>query len=801
MKQRIDLCFFKPWFVVLFGLAFLLSCTSFDPAPKPSRNLEIGEEVEIATQSIPSGGGTVLVNAPESEIDGMEIIVPPGSYKASRTFKISTAPITSDKLGANFNPLTPVIQVDNGGGYAETPMEVTIPVTLPEGEFPIGFFYNEISGSLEGLPLLNYFSTSVTVLTRHFMSESEIRSEWDENLKGAPLAMNASANMLVASVNVNDLERKSIIESGFIPGTDDWEFTNLGSYKAPHGHCAGQSMTAMWYYYEKKLNKEPALFHRFDLLNDKLKPSFMWMDNPLGYRFSSVIQNDFNFDGWINSLWMQSYIPELTFKTFAAAMFVTGQPQSVLIRNSQGEGGHAMIVYKVDYNGGKLHIADPNYPNNRDFNTGVESIRTITLENGAFKPYLIGLSAQSNSLSMDEIGFAGKTSYISWGQIGKRYSEVLDSTIGNVAPNTFPAYTIRFLSANSGWMELKDNTVFDNDSIFLWVEDHKTGYSYNIGGKWYFEFDAFNEKGEKIDIDRNLKDDLIILKPGLNKIGIFVHVKYSNNAGGFVDFKWVNIVFSKLKIEPDPILEEPGKRVKLTVRSWGTAPARAKYVWNFGDGTKEQTVNRDSTVQHTFANEGLYDVTVTLYNAQTNEQVGMAKANAYIAKPTDFSKFNAIQFIGDFGVLHPDGYYNAGSFYNFYIRDLNWYRTTFSYEAEQGHPFTSSGSKSEIKIKVSGEVSNDLTKLIRVEFECNRKEYSDWALYNEQDQIVSFANVPVQSTNDKKVTFFMDAGAAMQSMVQSSVSFWRTGEGYLYEQKPISEFWSDVQIIFSEIDF
>ncbi|MBN1925399.1 MAG: hypothetical protein JW798_06165, partial [Prolixibacteraceae bacterium] len=324
--------------VVLCVLVFVLSCTSFDPEPKPSRNLEIGEEVEVASQTIPSGGGTVVVNAPGSEIDGMEIDVPPGSYAASRTFKISTAPITSDKLGANFNPLTPLIQIENGGGYADSVMTVILPITLPEGEFPVGFFYNEISGSLEGLPLLSYTPTSVTVLTRHFMSESAIRSEWDD-LKGEPLSLNTSVNMLIASVKESVLKGKPVISSGFNPGTDDWEFTNLGSYISPEGHCAGQSMAALWYYYEKKRNGEPALFHRFDLLNDKLKPSFMWEDNPLGYRFSSVIQKDFNFDGWINSLWMQSFIPELTFKTFAASILVTGEPQSVLIRNSQGQGG------------------------------------------------------------------------------------------------------------------------------------------------------------------------------------------------------------------------------------------------------------------------------------------------------------------------------------------------------------------------------------------------------------------------------------------------------------------------------
>ncbi|MBN1924481.1 MAG: PKD domain-containing protein [Prolixibacteraceae bacterium] len=619
-------CLLSAVFSILF-----FSCTSFDPEPKPSHNLEIGEEVEVASQSISSGGGTVVVNAPGSEIDGMEIDVPPGSYASSRTFKVTTSEITNHQLGEYFNPITPLIQIENGGGYADSVMTVTLPITLPEGEFPIGFFYNEISGSLEGLPLLNYTPTSVTVLTRHLMSEGAIRSEWDD-LKGEPLSLNTSVNMLIASVKESVLKGKLVISSGFNPGADDWEFTNLGSYLAPDGHCAGQSMAALWYYYEKKRNGESALFHRFDLLNDKLKPSFMWMDNPLGYRFSSVIQNDFNFDGWINSLWMQSFIPELTFKTFAAAMLVTGEPQSVLIRNSQGQGGHAMIVYKVDYNGGILHIADPNYPNNRHFGTSVESIRTITLENGTFKPYLIGLNAQSSSLTMDEIGYAGKTSYIPWGQIGKRYNEVLDSTIGNVAPNTFPGYRILIKSEKNSL--LQNGHVSETDTIRFIVECPTAERFTLVNGMKLISFDMFNEDGALDEKwDQPTFSSLRTLKPGLNKVGFYIYGQKNGlgNQGYFIDFKWFDVYYTELRIEADPENAQPDEEIEFEVLSEGELPSSVRYEWYFGDESELVSKTNDNTATHTYAEMGNYDVTVTVYDESTGKKVGIANYTASIA--------------------------------------------------------------------------------------------------------------------------------------------------------------------------
>jgi hypothetical protein len=151
------------------------SCNSFNVEKvKPSTNLEIGDEVVVSTKTITTSGGTVIVDSPGSEIDGLKILVPPNGYSTSKTFKISTAPITNHTLGQYFNPLTPLIQIDNGGGYSTEPMQITIPITLPKGDFAMAYYYDEMSGKLEGLPILNLTSTSITVTTRHFMAGSEL---------------------------------------------------------------------------------------------------------------------------------------------------------------------------------------------------------------------------------------------------------------------------------------------------------------------------------------------------------------------------------------------------------------------------------------------------------------------------------------------------------------------------------------------------------------------------------------------------------------------------------------------------
>jgi hypothetical protein len=118
--------------------------------------------------------------------------------------------------------------------------------------------------------------------------------------------------------------KQTVIQSGFKPGVDDGNSSIRFLYCSP-GHCAGQSMTSLWYYYEKKLKGEKSLFHKYDLINNNIKPSFMSVDNSLGYRFASVIQNDFNFNGWLESLSLQSSKPAFVFTYCGCCILVTGE--------------------------------------------------------------------------------------------------------------------------------------------------------------------------------------------------------------------------------------------------------------------------------------------------------------------------------------------------------------------------------------------------------------------------------------------------------------------------------------------
>ncbi|HPR30962.1 MAG TPA: PKD domain-containing protein [Prolixibacteraceae bacterium] len=769
--------------IPMFFSVFFYSCTSFDSPPKPSRNLQIGEETEVARQTVSPSGGSILVDSPGSEVDGMKIEVPAGSYTTSRTFRITTAPITSHNLGEYFVPVTPVIQIENGGGYTKKLMKVTIPVTVPDGEIAVGFLYHEISGTLEGLNVVRESAGSITVATRHFMSETEIRRGWDDNLKGAPLAMNVSANLIICSVKESILESKPIISSGFTPGVDDWEFINYGSYLEPGGHCAGQSVTAMWYYFEKKLAGEAVLYHRFDSLNKRETPQFMWMDNRLGYRFASVIQNDFKFDGWFDRLDTLTKYPELVFNSFAASMLVTGEPQLVLICSSKDSTGHAMIVYKVDYAGGDLYIADPNYPNNHD-NSGTAVNRMIKFRNGNFLPYETGLVAGADSKSMDRIGYFAKTAYIDWSQIGKRYNEAVAGTIGNTGTATFPAYTLWVKDDTE--KEMENNLVIDSDSLKCRVECPTAEVTIKEGGRSFLDFQMFNKEGDRVDYEyEGLKTvKYTLLNPGLNTIGFYVAGPRNKdvNSPAYIDFKWVNVYNSKLSISPNPIKGEPGKNIEITAVNSGSGPQKARYEWNFGDKTSVVKVKNKNTVTHKFSKEGTYTVKVELYDDATNSLYGVATAPANIVAAgtglmVDLTKCKYIlvllqaKAVSDndrFGIMSPqmwnyDGVYDANKVIP--ENELVWSGTTFTanYSYDYGY--------GPIKGSITGELSSNgrMIKTLTASQTFERSTDNMGGSYSGEGsemEELSIVNLPYYSSNSKDKEYeFKNEGPSVQSNV------------------------------------
>lgn|GEM_PF-2631685 len=475
--------------------------------------IQVGTSVEVVQSNIGPSGGIITVGESGGLLNGFQINVPANSYEDVRTFRISYAPVKSHALGENFNLISPLISVENGGGYSNEIMLVKIPVQIPEGHFAMAFFYDNYdnkSGQLEGVPLVTEDKNSVTIATRHF------------------------SNIIVSSIE--EYRLKGVAKSGFLPGFDDWQFPNYGSYLEPRGHCTGQSLTAMWYYYEKFFKGKSALYGLYDNNGNEKTPK-VWQDDTLAYRLASVVQNDIK---WDSRLYKQmkdvsaNWSAKEQVNAFAYSILATGLPQLVGLYDTRYGGGHAMIVYQVQ--NWNLAVADPNYP-------GVKGhMIKFDAERGKFEPYNSGTNTgdikSGEGKEYDQILYISRSALIDSSQIASRWKEMEQATIGN---DKFPDYSLLATEKDGTTREFIDGYTTQSDKLTIQATGNLLlGTSIYRDGAW-LRTDA---TGEPI-IDTS---SVVILKPGNNKLGIWVCARMVNSdASAFwtwVDFQWVTVIYT-----------------------------------------------------------------------------------------------------------------------------------------------------------------------------------------------------------------------------------------------------------------
>ena len=609
--------------IIFFCILFIFSSCKKESNPVETGDggngskIQTGESVELITKSIGTTGGIIKVEKPGDILDGIEITIPPNSYTEYKTFKVTYAEVKSHKMGEYFNPISPFIKISYEGGYADDIITIKIPVKIPEGYFAMGFFFDENTGTLEGLPLLDVDSSSITVCTRHFSTSTLSRNTSKSLFKG--IGLTSFSNMIVSSIKESKLMEQPVISTGYKLKEDDWEFPNYGSYIAPGGHCAGQSITSMWYYYEKNLRGAPNLYSQYDEIEK------LWTDNPRGYRFASTIQEDLDWDGILKKVFNKikeiHLFDFLSWHAFAYSMLF-GEPQYVALRSIKG--GHAIVAYQtllISPIEGLLYVADPNFPG---------QLRTIKYENGQFQPYSTKRNAaEIDSTSFTEIGYCAKTSIVDWNKINSRWEEFENGTIGN---DRFPNYQLWMV--NGGWQELKDGLYTDVDTLKICSRSTQC-LAFLAGTDCLQLFRVYNTKGDYIAVGNSHSKGIaeIRLNLGLNRFGIHIMGARDTTADNYVDFKWINIIKDTLTIHPKILIGQPNKEYTFTANSFGTAPIPYKMIWNFGDGSPEVSVNNDSICKHIFSSLTKifpFEIDVKLYN-QLNQQVAEAFALADIS--------------------------------------------------------------------------------------------------------------------------------------------------------------------------
>ncbi|MDD3383168.1 MAG: InlB B-repeat-containing protein, partial [Bacilli bacterium] len=405
-----------------------------------TNTLAFGDAFVETVEEVSTPGGEIVINDTNSEINGFKLTIEEASYSMPLDFVVRTYPIVSHDYGDYFNPITPLIEIDNGHEFSNEVMKVEIPIDISSDDFAMGFYYDEETSELEAIPTLELSSDKIVLGVKHF------------------------SKIFVSDIPLSTVKKltsssKSNVDTGFVPGLDDWHYLNYGSAIAMGGHCAGQSLTMSWYFSEKyKKENEARLYGRFDNNEEIDTPSF-WEDDNNAYRFSSVVQNEID---WSSSAWIDfiNYCvanPLNTFNAFAYSIKTTSTPQLMAIFPDSGT-GHAIVAYKVV--GNRIYVADPNYPGQTDRYVEFDS------KTNQFLAYSSGANASDISSSgvtaYTKIVYVAKSALIDYGFISSNYNKLLNDTVGDTE---FPSSSFEVLTEYNSDPLLQVWTSADNKVV------------------------------------------------------------------------------------------------------------------------------------------------------------------------------------------------------------------------------------------------------------------------------------------------------------------------------------------------
>jgi hypothetical protein len=585
-------------------------------------NIKTGTSVDVLTQTIGIDGGTIKVIKPSNPLNGLEFTIPANSFTQSLSVNISYAEIKGHEYGENFNPISPLINIQLNQSFSSAPMQLKIPIKLPAGYHAMAFLYNKNTGELEGLPTEELTSSYIIVNSSHFSYTTankrtdEITDENNQVIVASTLETLTSGNLQIAA--------------GFDVGLDDWEFPNYGSYIAPGGHCAGQSASAIWYYAEKRTSLG-RLFHKFDTNCDPAQPSLYWYDNPKGYRLCSVIQTEMNWGywwtKWDNKVKKQMEKPGLIWKNILIALIVKKQPQLLFIRESATGAAHAIICYKIDLTEQMLYIADPNFPNNK--------IQRMKYSDSWIGPYVSRDNAGSPNRTFDQFGYFQISQFIELKKIRDRWKEFENGTIGN---DKFPSY--KLYSGSTSGSEITDGMKVTNSKLEVVCKSTTCGSSIS-GTDNLQNIEIYNDQGILVSAGNSTNKGIATyqINKGANKIGICVNGLRSDNKEYFIDFKWVTINYEataqNLVINPATLDAALNGTYDFKAEyKGGVLPSKYKCYWLIPGETSYISKENDLSLRYQFKKEGTFRINLSLYDISTSSSnlLGSAETNVIVTK-------------------------------------------------------------------------------------------------------------------------------------------------------------------------
>ncbi len=648
-------------------MPILQGCITDPPVPE-QKELKLGDVFGVGTYDIPVKGRVIFFN-PEDTTNSIKITFPANSYSSTKSVTLSKTRIKNSSFGEDIHPDSFLYSFDLGGEYSAKNIFIDIPIFVDTSLFSMAFLYDKITRDLDGIPTVRVSKTTPKRLS---------------------VIVRRSGSFFVSSIAKSKLNAN--VQTSFDPKLDNWEFPNYGTVISPTGQFAGQSLSALWYFYEQAAKGNPHLYGHFDADHGAEQPK-VWQDNNVGLQWAAETQQKLKWD----AIAFQMIAPidngnvALTTSQLKYSILVTGKPQLIsIIKDSTVL---PLIVYKVE--NGTLYVADPNLPTTAaqihpsvgaktQYQTGVSMHALLTSGAKAFiDPTYLGARAlidwDAIGKTFESVNTSASTAFASYavglsdksGKItstGSKYISLLDKVFltpptipaslyqiyrnGAFTPydptegialaqgdNTFAIYSLTFSPDMNDTLWTNFQTLTVEQAAFLPIALNDTTYIESDivlrsklvqqkPGQYRYVWDM----GDGTPVIRNTNIDSI--KYRYKQAGVFTvrHSIWLGDTTLGVESVTIRVYPNSVAISPNGI----SVLQNISYPFFGSIKVPndiiKRYEWDMGDGSAKKSVINTDSMFYSYKNTGSYTIALNVFDNTTNVLLGRATSSIIVTQ-------------------------------------------------------------------------------------------------------------------------------------------------------------------------
>lgn len=226
------------------------------------------EEV-LVTQTVTGSGGTITVNKPGSPLNGARLEFESGAVSGASSVTLTEESTTGLDIPTGMTAVGPALGVLTPVGRLQAGATVRLPMTPVAGKLMMVGFADPVSRRVTVLPTLRQESNAIVAMLPA-LNGSTIPAAQLAGVQGPP-ARTEDPQSLVFMLAINEELLNRSFDTGFRPGSDDWDFprmviAELPFLKHPSNTDAGFPVaddgmvtTAIWYYVHRRKAGGPSL--------------------------------------------------------------------------------------------------------------------------------------------------------------------------------------------------------------------------------------------------------------------------------------------------------------------------------------------------------------------------------------------------------------------------------------------------------------------------------------------------------------------------------------------------------------